>query len=208
VIIDNAHNELLTVSPKAGGANVAGVLSFPRNASGNVAPSRILAGANTQFGNFMAFLSYDPINDEIYTQAGSGLGYGVFPRTANGNVAPSRLVLGAATGFQGGEGIVYDPVTQRMIVADSPGSGTSSLRIFRRTDNGNVAPQLVVAGPSTLLVGELRGVAVDAAGGFTATTAPTGVAEVPAMSTRALLILALLTAAFGAWAGSRRRRPR
>jgi hypothetical protein len=204
LFVDTTHNELITVSQSAGGANVPGVLTFPRGASGNVAPTRNLVGANTQLGTFVGFLSYDAVNDEIYVQAASGTGYAVFPRTANGNVAPSRLVMGAATGLVSTEGMVYDPVTQRVIVSDT--SGTASLRVFRRTDNGNVSPQLVVAGPATLLAGEIRGVAVDAAGGFTATQVVTTATAIPTLSPFAVLSLALLMGAAGIYASRRRKR--
>src|SRR5207249_11964914 len=55
------------------------------------------------------------------------------------------------------EGIVVDPVHDEIILADEGDPEANpvippSLRIFRRTDSGNVTPFRVITGPSTGLI--------------------------------------------------------
>ena len=80
------------------------LLTFPVAASGDAAPTRMIAGAATRMGN-AAGLSYYALRDELLVGSGSYnsaltrvLG---FPRLANGDVAPSRDISGPDTGVGG-----------------------------------------------------------------------------------------------------------
>jgi hypothetical protein len=152
---------------------VPGLLAFPRTASGDVAPSRVVAGAATHFDNFTNQLAYDPAADEIYADTGINRGYAVFAGTANGNVAPARMVVGPDSKLHSLRGIAFDAANQRVIVVDSANNfktptDTAMLRVFQRTDDGDVPAIMTVGGPSTMMVSPAS-IALDQAGGFTGT---------------------------------------
>jgi len=166
-----ASDEIITNSGSGGGPFVPGLIVFPRTASGDMAPSRFLGGAATHFDNFTNQLAYDPAADEIYADTGINRGYAVFPATANGDVAPSRMVVGPDSALHRLRGIAFDAAHQRVIVIDSANQGgapvdLATLRVFERTDDGDVPAVMTVGGPSTLLVSPAS-IAVDKAGGFT-----------------------------------------
>ena len=174
LVVDPLHDELITNSYSAGGPGAPGILSFSRIADGDVAPLRVIDGPATTILNYTNYLAYDAANDEIYADAAysnqdfANVGYGVFPRDAEGNVAPVRLVSGPETGIFSISSLAYDPVNERVIVAnysDNTGSPPPVLRVFRRADDGDTVPVLSIAGPHTQLVAP-SGIAIDDAGGF------------------------------------------
>jgi MYXO-CTERM domain-containing protein len=171
IALRTASDEIITNSGSGGGPFVPGVLAFPRTASGDVAPSRILTGPATHFDNFTNHLAYDPAADEIYADTGINRGYAVFPGTANGDVPPTRMVVGPDSALHRLRGIAFDAAHQRVIVIDSANQGgapvdLATLRVFERTDDGDVPAVMTVGGPSTSLVSPVS-IAVDKAGGFT-----------------------------------------
>ncbi|MDD3517903.1 MAG: hypothetical protein PHQ14_06110, partial [Chromatiales bacterium] len=58
LVLDVVHDELITTSYNVGGAGVPGVLVFwnASTADGNVAPTRSIAGGNTQMGAFTNYV--------------------------------------------------------------------------------------------------------------------------------------------------------
>lgn len=168
VVLDAAHDELITDSYAAGGPGVAGLLTFARSAEGDTAPIRAIAGGSANFGGYTNFLTFDPGADELYSDYGGGSGYAVFARTANGDVAPSRVVSGIETGIFYVYGLTYDTTNDRVIVVsynEDQGSPPPTLNVFDRSADGDVVPLLSIAGPSTQLVAP-AGIGVDALGGF------------------------------------------
>ena len=165
IVLDGAHNELITNSYIANGSS-AGIVTFPRDGDGDIAPLRAIAGAQTQFPGYTNFLSFDPGADELYADANPG--YVVFPRTADGNVAPARSVTGIETGIDSLTGLTYDTVNDRVIVLsydeDDPAI-PRSLIVFDRAADGDAVPLLTISGPHTQLVAPVS-VAVDDGGGF------------------------------------------
>src|SRR5437762_10624587 len=102
-------------------------------------------------------VAVDNTNHEVVVSNDGRLSILVFDRLANGNVAPLREIIGPATGITTPEGIVVDPVHDEIILADEGDPEANpvvppSLRIFRRTDSGNVTPFRVITGPSTGLI--------------------------------------------------------
>lgn len=95
----------------------------------------------------------DPVHGEIFVpQNGSIL---VFSRTANGDVAPIRVISGPDTGLTGGGNgkLAVDPMSGLLAAAIRvPNDGKSQILIFNRTDQGNVKPRGVIAGPKTGLI--------------------------------------------------------
>ncbi len=175
LVLDAAHDELITNSYSAGGQFVPGILTFSRADSGDTIPLRTLAGPATTILNYTNWLAHDPVNDEIYVDAVysneffANLGYAVFPRTASGDVAPIRTVSGISTGLSQIAGIAFDPESERVIVSncDDDGGDICSLNVFDSSASGNVPPIVSIAGPNTQL-GAPGGIAIDGIGGFNA----------------------------------------
>jgi hypothetical protein len=98
--------------------------------------------------------------EELFvTNAGSADSITVYPRTANGNVAPIRTLQGAATGLDNPQQVVVDTVNNELVVTNIGISGLSSVRVYSRTANGNVAPIRTLQGAATGL--SPTGLAVD-----------------------------------------------
>jgi MYXO-CTERM domain-containing protein len=171
IVLRPASDEIITNSSFAGGVLVAGLLGFPRTASGVLTPSRILTGSATHFDGFTNWLAYDPATDEIYADTGGTDGVAVFPGAADGNVAPLRIVSGPDTALHNIRGIAFDAAQQRVIVIDSDNNfrapiDSANLRVFQRTDDGDVPAIMTVGGPSTMMLTPVA-IALDRAGGFT-----------------------------------------
>jgi len=145
---DPVNDELLVTNPFA-----RAVLVFRGGADGNEAPIRIIQGSNTLIGN-VDRLDVDAVHDEIFIADGDHVL--VFPREANGNVAPIRVIKGPDTQL-GREGtLAVDPVNNVIVVAEDTvragSTETSRMKIFNRTDNGNVKPRGIIGGPNTLII--------------------------------------------------------
>lgn len=167
-------DELITNSYGGPPSFLPKILTFSRTASGDVAPLRSIIGPTTTMGNYSNYLAYDEVDDEIYADAAwddaqfGNMGYAVFPRDGSGDIAPIRLVTGANTGLHELRSLVYDPVNGRVLVLfyddDDPGE-PRTIAVFDRTDSGDIAPIMTVAGPSTGMTSP-QGIAIDDAGGF------------------------------------------
>ncbi len=195
IAFDSVADELFADSYDVAGPNLPGILVFNRTDTGNVAPKRLIAGSNTQFGTFTNYVTVDRTNGELFAQGNSGVGIVVFNLTDSGNVAPKRNLTGPSTGLTNVGGIIVDNANNRLIASNQSGGSSDSLRAFSRTANGNTAPLLVVSGPATGLSSPF-GLALDTVGG------PTGVGglgpAVPTLSWEGLLALVLAMALVGA----------
>jgi DNA-binding beta-propeller fold protein YncE len=149
IYVDIPNDEIVIPS------NVAGaILVFGRTQSGNTPPRRKIQGARTRLHSPQG-VAVDDKHDELVVSNDTRNSILVFERTANGNAAPLREIIGPRTGITNPQGIVVDPVHDEIILSDEGGKGTKTppaLRVFRRTDNGDVAPLRVITGPSTVML--------------------------------------------------------
>src|SRR4029450_6863877 len=86
----------------------------------------------------------------------------VYRRTADGDSAPIRTIQGPKKKLLQIVGVAVDPGGDVLVVSTSsrlPG-GSTGLLIFGRTDQGDVAPRRVIAGPKTGIT-RLRQIALD-----------------------------------------------
>lgn len=134
----------------------AEILVFPRTASGEVAPTRVISGSNTLMGSYPTDIEFNQVNNELYVLTDSPVAadqkiLSTFPSTADGNVAPLRRITGAATGLHNASAFDYDPKGHQLVVAsDSENSATlPGLLFFPRTANGDVAPVKFIRGDQT-----------------------------------------------------------
>ena len=146
IYVDVPNDEIVIPS------NVAGaILVFGRTQKGNTPPRRKIQGSRTHLYSPQG-VAVDDKHNELVVSNDTRLSILVFDRLANGNVAPVREIIGPKTGITNPQGIVVDSVHDEIILSDEGGKGTNvppALRIFRRTDSGDVAPLRVITGPNT-----------------------------------------------------------
>jgi serine/threonine protein kinase, bacterial len=141
---------------------VGSVSVFNRTDNGAVAPKRVLTGPSTGLQGTQQGVPDATNNEQVVTNCDAST-ITVYPRTANGNVAPIRTIGGAATGLGCPVGAYVDVVNNEIGVAnEAAGLATpSSILIFGRTANGNVAPLRTISGPATGLMNAVFFLALD-----------------------------------------------
>jgi DNA-binding beta-propeller fold protein YncE len=158
IFYDPKHDEIV-VPVALGGA----VLALPGGANGGDPPLRVLQGPHTELVQ-PDTLYVDVAHDEMIVDSGND-SLLVFPRTASGDTAPIRKIAGPKTHIRNIYGMSVDSVHNVIVVGnrvEEPGSRESvdGILIFNRTDNGDVEPRGVIAGPKTGII-KIRQVVVD-----------------------------------------------
>ena len=156
VAIDPVHNEIFV--PEYPGAPGA-VFVFSREASGDVAPIRVLQGPDAL--RTAAYVTVDPVNNLLLVTGISAAGEEgvlIFDRTAQGNTKPLRVIHGPRTQITGDSKIVaYPPrgyfLTGARIGGGSavlggrdPEAGKSFVGVWSIHDNGDVPPRWMIGG--------------------------------------------------------------
>jgi hypothetical protein len=161
IFYDPQHDEIV-VPVALGGA----VLTLPGGANGGNPPLRILQGPKTGLVQ-PDTLYVDVPHDEMIVDSGDDSVL-VFARTASGDTAPLRKIGGPKTHINNIFGMSVDSVRNLIVVGNRIESGgresSDGILIFNRTDDGDVAPRGVIAGPHTGIV-KIRQVVVDEARG-------------------------------------------
>ena len=141
-------------------------LTLPGGANGGAAPLRVLQGPKTGLVQ-PDTLYVDVEHDELVIDSGDDSVL-VFPRTATGDVAPIRRIGGPKTHINNIYGVSVDSVRNLIVVANRVEAGgrdsNDGILIFNRTDNGDVEPRGMIAGPRTGII-KIRQVVVDDARG-------------------------------------------
>ena len=137
------------------------VSTFPLTASGNVAPSGTLSGANTKI-NDAHRLAFDTILNGYVSNA-VGNSVTIYAPGTSGNSAPTATISGAATELTFPEGISLD--SHNDIYVANCGScveigGIDSVTIYNPGSTGDVAPAAAISGAETGLDGP-NGLALD-----------------------------------------------
>jgi hypothetical protein len=157
IFYDPRHDEIV-VPVALGGA----VLTLPGGADGGTPPLRVLQGAKTGLVQ-PDTLYVDVAHDEMIVDSGDDSVL-VFNRTANGDVPPLRKLGGPRTRIRNIYGMTVDSVHNRIVIANRVDTGgrqsEDGILIFNRTDEGDVAPRGIIAGPRTGII-KIRQVVVD-----------------------------------------------
>ncbi len=155
IVYDPVHDEMVVPVHLAGA-----ILTFRAGASGEEAPIRVIQGPHTRILR-PETVTLDLKNDELIIGEDGGKDVMVFPRAANGDVAPLRTIRGSNTLLDEVRGVAVDPVRNLLVVSSrSDNKGPTGIFIFNRTDDGNVAPRAVIAGPRSGIL-RVRQVDVD-----------------------------------------------
>jgi hypothetical protein len=143
------------------------ILTFRGAATGEEPPVRTIHGPRTRLMS-PDRTDVDEVHDEILVAEGSAIF--VYPRRADGDIAPIRAIEGPLTQLRGAQALAVDPV-HNVIVVNSRVGEHPALLIFNRTDNGNVAPRGVIAGPKTGMI-RFTQLQIYAPGGWIVATMP------------------------------------
>ncbi|NNE37568.1 MAG: beta-propeller fold lactonase family protein, partial [Gammaproteobacteria bacterium] len=122
--------------PGSGKFRPASITVYPQDASGNVAPIRIISGPNTKLG-WPAFIALDEERQELYVANSWPHSILVYDATDQGNASPIRVINGKNTGLDNPYGIAIDTENDEIVVANY---GNHTAMVFPRTGDGDIAP--------------------------------------------------------------------
>jgi DNA-binding beta-propeller fold protein YncE len=144
--VDPIHDEIVVANALA-----SSILIFRASANGNEPPIRVIQGPRTGLIRPHS-VAIDLIHDEIMVADPRSGAIFTFARSAEGDVPPLRVIRGPKTNlFQLGS-LAVDPAHDLILIANDASSGVPGLYIFKRTDDGDVAPRASIKGPKTGLV--------------------------------------------------------
>lgn len=150
--LDTRNDRLYIASPSSVSPSIL-VFNSASTIDGNVAPNRVITGANTTF-NYPWGISVDVPRDKLYVGDSSNNAIFVFDNASavTGNVAPNRTVSGGTTGLTGGElaDIYVDPI-RNMIYAVLRTANQISVWDSASTIDGDIAPDRAITGANTTL---------------------------------------------------------
>jgi DNA-binding beta-propeller fold protein YncE len=156
IAYDTTHDEIIAPNPLA-----AAVVVFRGGASGEEAPIRTIQGARSGLSR-PETVAVDEKNDEIFVGDPGDRRVLVYRRDADGDAKPLRTIQGPKTKLLQIVGVAIDPNRDVLVVSSYsrlPG-GVTGLLVFGRTDEGDVAPRRVIAGPRSGIT-RLRQIALD-----------------------------------------------
>ncbi len=154
IVYDDVHDEIIVPVHLAGA-----VLVFRGDAKGEEAPIRVIQGPRTRILR-PETVALDTVHNEIFVGEDGGKDVLVFARDAQGDVSPLRMIRGPKTQLDEIRSLDVDPVRNLLVVSSRSPKFPTGIYIFNRTDDGDVAPRALIAGPKTG-ISRIRQVAVD-----------------------------------------------
>ena len=122
---------------------LSSVTVFDGDATGDVAPKRVIQGPLSQIDWPMG-VAVDEANDEIVVANNGDNSILIFPRTASGDVSPRRAIRGPLTGIKGPMGVAL--AKDEVYVANF---GDHTALVFPRLAAGNVRPRRIIRNAPT-----------------------------------------------------------
>ena len=113
---------------------------YPKGASGNTPPLRVIQGDKTGL-NWPTAVAVDSEHGEIFVANDTADAVTVYKIDADGDIAPIRVIKGPSTSVKNPTGIAYDPKHDELWVANF---GSHAATVFKRTANGNAKPLRVI----------------------------------------------------------------
>jgi len=134
---------------------------YPRTASGDTAPLRVIQGPKTQM-NWPTGIAFDPRRNELFVANDMGDSILVFNASASGDVAPIRVLRGPQTRIKNPTGVYVDTNNDELWVANF---GNHTATAYKLTAGGDTAPLRVIRSAPvdqpTLSIGNPHPVAYD-----------------------------------------------
>jgi hypothetical protein len=126
------------------------IAAFARLAGENTPPVRALEGQKTLISRTMHGFAFDNMHNEIVVTSPLAQAVLTFNGDAKGEQPPLRVIQGPHTQIDGppnlgNDRVSIDPVNNEIYVPSVP----SSILVFDRMANGDVAPKRVLHGPDT-----------------------------------------------------------
>lgn len=116
------------------------VTVYPKNASGDAAPLRVIAGPKTQM-DWPTGVAVDPDNGEVFVANDGGNSVLVFSATANGDEAPIRFIGGPKSMVKYPTGVFFDAKNHELWVANF---GNHTATVYKPDASGDTAPLRVI----------------------------------------------------------------
>jgi len=153
IAYDELHDEIIVPVHLAGA-----LLVFRGDAEGEDPPVRVIQGPHTGLLR-PETVALDVKHNEILVGEDSGHDVLVFSREAHGDTAPLRVIRGPKTELDEVRGVAVDPDRNLIVVSSRSKTFPTGIWVFNRTDDGDVVPQAIIAGPKTGIV-RIRQIAV------------------------------------------------
>ena len=151
----------LNMVPGSGKFMPPSITVYSLDATGDVAPLRVIEGPATQL-NWPAQIYFDEDHSELYVANDVGDSILVFRMSDSGNAAPTRVIKGPKSGIKNPTGIYLDRLHQELVVANM---GNHSATVYTRTAEGDAPPLRTIraapAGRKALDIGNPGAVTYD-----------------------------------------------
>jgi hypothetical protein len=143
------------------------VTIYPIGSNGNVAPTSVIGGANTQLSGAEGIV-VDNSGEILVANRDTNSIVG-FPVGASGNVAPNIVISGPNTGLASPNSLALDSAGNLYVANCGYGCnygppGPASIEVFPPGSTGNMAPIRTITGKKTQLQVHVNGIAVDSRG--------------------------------------------
>ena len=126
--------------PGSGKMMPPSITVYPKGASGDTAPLRVITGPKTGL-NWPSALAVDSEHGELFVANDTADTVTVYSANASGDAAPIRVLKGPSTFIKNPTGIAYDPKNDELWVANF---GSHAATVFKRTANGDARPLRVI----------------------------------------------------------------
>lgn len=109
---------------------------YPKSASGDAAPVRVISGPKTQM-DWPTGIAVNPDNGEVYVANDGGDSVLVFSADAGGDAAPIRVIKGPKSKVSNPTGVYFDAKNHEVWVANF---GNHTATVYKPDANGDAAP--------------------------------------------------------------------
>jgi len=149
------------VVPGSGRFVSPSITVYPKKASGNTPPLRVIEGPRTQL-NWPTGIVIDPENGELFVANDMLDSILVFNSSAEGDVAPIRVLEGVNTGIKNPTGLFLDTHNNELWVTNF---GNHTLTVYPSGAGGDTAPLRTIRsapmGEPSLMIGNPGAVEFD-----------------------------------------------
>jgi DNA-binding beta-propeller fold protein YncE len=126
--------------PGSGKTQPPSITVYPKDASGDIAPLRVIQGPKTQL-NWPTDIAVHPERGELFVANDTGDSITVYRTTDTGDVAPIRVIKGPRSLVKNPTGVEVDLKNNELWVANF---GNHSATVYPMDANGDQAPKRII----------------------------------------------------------------